>query len=170
MLTQKARLDTAHLQILAAAAQAYERWHNEQVEAIHKRILRRRFDEDKDVERAAIVLQMPPTTLFESYHDIDAELRRISPPAHEDRKYLAEVRCWLRDSLTDLLDFELDAAIEHLERSAKKLGWLLHGRSRAGSRRYRLLDEDSALRLTQLMDQVESLLNEVTRVRALVAA
>lgn len=170
MLTQQARLDVAHLQILAAAAQAYESWHNSQVEAINKRMIRRRFDDDKDVERAAIVLSMPPTSIFEDFHDIDAQLRQITPPAHEDRKYLAEVRCWLRDSLTDLCSFELDHSIDALQRSVQRIEWLLHGRSRAGSRRYRLLDDASATRLNQMMARVDALLSEVIRVRALVAA
>lgn len=170
MLTKEARADVAHLQILAAAAQAYEKWHNAQVEVIHKRMHRRRFNDEKVTEVSAIAMAMPPISMFETFHDIDAELRKIQPPAHEDRKYLAEVRCWLRDSLLDLCNLELDSAVEHLERSAKRLDWLLHGRSRAGSRKYRLLDDESVDRLVRLMDQVDSLLNEVTRVRALVAA
>lgn len=155
--------DVMHLSILTAQARAFEAWHNAQVEPIILRRLGQHAGDDDPVV-------VPPETLFEQYRCLDLGLRQLAPPAHEDRKYLAEVRCWLHDSIDDLVAFELDHSVELLQQSVDRLDWLLHGRSRAGSRRYRILDEDSKVRIEGALSSAMALLTEVVGLRQTVAA
>jgi hypothetical protein len=170
MLNESTQRDAAHLGMLTSAAQAYELWHNAQVEAIHKRMIRRRMTEEKVLEFSALAVAMPSPSVFGDFRDIDAELRRTTPSNRDDRRMIAEIRAWLHDSMSDLCDFELDHAISLLDLSTKQLDWLVNGKSRAGDRRNRLLDGESAARLVNVLIRVQTLLSEVTRVRALVAA
>jgi len=170
MLNESTRRDAAHLGILTSAARAFENWHNAQIEPIQKRMMRRHLNDDKSLEIGGFTLQLPPVSLFEHFRQIDADLRNTSPPAHEDRKHLAEIRCWLRDGLDDLIAFELDRAVTIIDLAVNKLDWVLHERSRAGSRRYRILDASTVARLTDVLDSAAKLLVEVKRVQTLVAA
>ncbi|HEX5016663.1 MAG TPA: hypothetical protein VFX15_03650 [Actinomycetes bacterium] len=170
MINEAIRRDAAHLSLLTSQARAFEQWYDEQAEPIRKRLARRRIDDDKLYDIGALELALPPSTIFEQYRCLDLGLRQTAPPAHEDRKYLAEVRCWLRDGMDELCAFELDSALDLLALSVERLDWLLHGRSRAGSRRYRILDEESKLRITGALAGAEALLAEAVKVRQLVTA
>ena len=162
--------DAAQLGVLAALAHDFETWYEAQADPIRKRMLRRRLSEDKAFEVGAVALNMPPSAIFGQYRTIDRELRETAPPAHEDRKQLAEIRCWMRDSLDDLCTFDLDGAVDILDHAVRKLDWLIHRKSRAGSRAYRILDGQSIDRLEQVLVSATTLLTEVTRVRTLVLA
>ena len=170
MLNQSTQRDAAHLGVLTSAAQAFELWHNARVEAIHKRMLRRHITDEKGLEVGAMAIQMPPASVFVNFRTIDAELRQTTATDIDDRRRIAEIRMWLHDSVADLCDFELDAVIDHLERACKQLDWLVNTKSRAGDRRNRLLAPMAGTRLVYVLTEVEALLREVIRVRALVAA
>jgi hypothetical protein len=148
--------DAAHLAVLTAAARAYEAWHNGQVEPIIRRLI-------DSGEREPIDVQVPPQAIFETFRQIDADLRGTRPPAHEDRKQLAEVRCLLRDGLDDLCAYEIEHAVEMVGKAVNQLDWLLHHKSRAGSRSYRILDEGSAKRMAKILIQATDLLGDVTK-------
>lgn len=165
MTTNQARRDALQLSILYARAHAFEAWHNEQVETIIARRIAQRSDDDEP-----IVVPAPPETIFEQYRCLDLGLRELNPPAHEDRKYLAEVRCWLQDGMDDLCAFDLEHAIDLFTLSVDRLDWLLRGRSRAGSRRYRILDEESKTRIEGALASATALLAEVVKVRQLESA
>lgn len=162
-MTNNQTRDALHLGILTAQARVFEAWHNAQVESIILRRLGQRAGDDDPVV-------VPPEIIFEQYRCLDLGLRELSPPAHEDRKYLAEVRCWLHDAIDDLVAFDLERAIDLFTLSCDRLDWLLRGRSRAGSRRYRILDEDSKVRIEGALSSATALLAEVVKVRQLVSA
>jgi len=170
MLNESTQRDAAHLGILSSAAQAFEQWHNAQVEVIHKRMIRRHITDDKGLEIGAMAVQMPPAAVFTDFREIDAELRRSTATDVDDRRRIAQVRTFLHDSMTDLCDFELDRAIDQLEDASKMLDFLVGHKTRGGDRRNRMLDGATAARLGDVLTRVEALLREVTRVRALVAA
>jgi len=170
MLNESTQRDAAHLGILSSAAQAFELWHNAQVEVIHKRMIRRHITDEKSLEIGAMAIQMPAPSVFSDFREIDAELRHSTATDIDDRRRIAQVRAFLHDSMMDLCDLELDHAVAQLEDACKMLDWLVNGKSRAGDRRNRLLDGASAARLTNVLTRVEALLREAIRVRALVAA
>ena len=79
----------------------------------------------------------------------------------EDRRYMAEVRCWLEDALDHARrgDFQ-DAYIEATE-AFDRIEWVLNGRKRKGDRNYRrLVNIDVRTDLADARDGVGEIVRE----------
>jgi hypothetical protein len=113
-----------------------------------------------------IIDQLPDAEDLEAWWDLHRRLGHISPGlGHEDREYLALVRCDLHDAIDAVARASFDEAVTHIDKAHRRLHWLAHGRKREGARPMRWAGTHQRGRFAELANELAAIAKAIRRAR-----
>jgi hypothetical protein len=168
MLDSHTRDTAVRINALDVTAQAFALWHatrRGQLPPIH--MVTEMLDALSDGERKELdtrISQLPDATHLASIIDTFSQLGSIRPLHAEDRRYIAEYRCWLIEAVDHLRLGEYPEALAKIDRAREQLYWLMFKRKRAtNDYRWRSIDQSVINQLLAFIGQLDEILIAIRR-------